>query len=99
MNLDNFTEFFNRSYADEIKLVDESISFKKIYGGAVTFTVVDSGAKRDMYNKIRGPIMLESKDIAEVMFLTKCIGNYNITKIGNCFIFENGDHAVILEKY
>jgi hypothetical protein len=98
VNLDNFTEFFNRSYADEIKLVDESISFKKIYSGTVKFKVVDSGLKTDMYNKVSGPIMLESKDMAEVMFLTKCIGNYNITKIGNAFIFENSNHAVILEK-
>jgi hypothetical protein len=97
-NLNNFTEFFSRSYADEIKLVDESISFKKIYGGAVKFKIIDSGPKQEMYNKIKGPIMLESKDMAEVMFLTKCIGNYNITKIGNAFIFENSNHAVILEK-
>jgi hypothetical protein len=97
-NLDNFTEFFSRSYADEIKLIDESISFKKIYGGTIQFKIIDSGLKKDMYQKVRGPIMLESKDMAEVMFLTKCIGNYNITKIGNAFIFENSNHAVILEK-
>jgi hypothetical protein len=36
--------------------------------------------------------------MAEVMFLTKMIGNYNITKIGNKFIFENSDSAVILER-
>lgn len=97
-NLDNFTEFFSRSYADEIKLVDESISFRKIYGGAVKFKIIDSGVKHDMYDKINGPIMLENKDMAEIMFLTKCIGNYNITKIGDAFIFENSGHAVILEK-
>jgi len=97
-NLDNFTEFFSRSYADEIKLIDESISFKKIYGGTIQFKIIDSGLKKDMYQKVSGPIMLESKDMAEVMFLTKCIGNYNITKIGNAFIFENSNHAVILEK-
>jgi hypothetical protein len=42
--------------------------------------------------------MLESKDMAEVMFLTKYIGNYNITKVGNKFIFENGNWAVLLER-
>ena len=42
--------------------------------------------------------MLESKDIAEVLFLTKCIGNYNITKVGDKFIFENSGYAVALEK-
>lgn len=96
--LNNFSEFFSRSYADEIKLVDESISFKKIYGDTIKFNVVDCGLKNEVYAKSKGPIMLESKDMAEVMFLTKYIGNYNITKVGNVFIFENGTHAVVLEK-
>ena len=42
--------------------------------------------------------MIESKDIAEVMFFTKYIGNYNITKVGDVFIFENNNWAVALDK-
>jgi hypothetical protein len=96
--LNNFSEFFINSYADEIKLIDESLSFKRIWKDTVSFDVVSSGPKQEVYNSIKGPIMLESKDIAEIMFLTKYIGNYNITKISNTFIFENGGHAVALEK-
>lgn len=96
--LNNFSEFFSNSYADEIKLIDESISFKRIWKDTVTFNVVNSGSKKDVYESIKGPMMLESKDIAEIMFLTKYIGNYNITKISNTFIFENSGHAVALEK-
>lgn len=96
--LDNFQEFFINSYADEIKLLDESISFKKIYGDTINFNIITSGTKQEVYNSIKGPIVLESKDMAEVMFLTKYIGNYNITKVGNVFIFENSNHAVVLEK-
>jgi hypothetical protein len=32
------------------------------------------------------------------MFLTKYIGNYNITKLGNKFMLENKGHAIIMEK-
>jgi hypothetical protein len=42
--------------------------------------------------------MLESKDISEVLFYTKYIGNFNITKIGSSFVFENNGYAVVLEK-
>ena len=42
--------------------------------------------------------MMESSAIAEIMFFTKFIGNYNINKIGNTFIFENNGWAVALEK-
>ena len=96
--LDNFQEFFKNSYADEIKLLDENISFKRIYSGTVTFKIVNSDSKKSIYESIKGPIILESKNMAEVMFLTKVIGNYNINKIGNTFIFENDSWAVALER-
>lgn len=96
--LDNFQEFFLNSYADEIKLLDESIKFKTTYGEPVNFNVITSGPKDKVYKSINGPIMLEGRDISEVLFLTKYIGNYNITKIDNKFIFENNGWAVALER-
>jgi hypothetical protein len=96
--LDNFSEFFSNSYAEELKLIDESVTFKRAYSGPVSFNIINSGPKQDVYDLVKGPIILESKDMAEVMFLTKVIGNYNITKIGSTFIFENSGWAVALER-
>jgi len=96
--LNNFSEFFKNSYAEELKLLDESITFKRMYGEQIKFNIIESGPKQQVYNNTKGPIMLESKDISEVLFLTKVIGNYNITKIGNKFIFENSGWAVALER-
>jgi len=96
--LDNFSNFFTNSYADELNVVAESISFKRIYGDTVKFNIITSGPRQEVYEAIKGPIVLESSSMAEVMFLTKYIGNYNITKIGNTFIFENSGWAVALER-
>jgi hypothetical protein len=97
-SMNNFSNFFSNSYADELNVVDESISFKRPFSGRVAFNILDSGNKKELYESIRGPIMMESKDMAEVMFLTKIIGNYNITKINNTFIFERNGYAVALER-
>jgi len=96
--LENFTNFFSNSYVDEIQLLDESITFKRVYSGPVSFNILTSGPRKEVYESFKGPIVLEGKDMAEVMFLTKVIGNYNITKIGNAFIFENTNWAVALER-
>lgn len=96
--LDNFQEFFVNSYADDVKLLDESIKFKTTYGEPVSFDIITSGPKKEVYESIKGPMMLENRDISEVLFLTKYIGNYNITKIDNKFIFENNGWAVALER-
>ena len=96
--LNNFSEFFAKSYADKVTVLDESITFRRSINQPVTFSISASGTKQDVYNNIQGPIMLEGKDISEVLFLTKTIGNYNITKISNKFIFENNGWAVALER-
>ena len=96
--LENFTNFFSNSYVDEIQMLDESITFKRVYSGPVSFNIVTSGPKQQVYESIKGPIVLQGKDMAEVMFLTKVIGNYNITKIKDTFIFENNNWAVALER-
>lgn len=97
-HMENFSNFFANSYTDSIQLLDESIRFQRVRMDPLEFNIVTSGTKSDVYAAIQGPIMLESKDIAEVIYLTKAIGNYNITKIGNTFVFENNGWAVALEK-
>jgi len=96
--MDNFTNFFSNSYADNLSVLDESITFQRTFSGPVTFEIVNSGSKQEVYGSIKGPIFLENKDMAEVMFLTKVIGNYNINKLGNIFVFENNGWAVELER-
>jgi len=96
--LENFSNFFSNSYADDISMLDESITFKRVYSGPVSFEVVNSGPKNEIYDSIKGPIVLETKNMAEVMFLTKTIGNYNINKIGDTFIFERNGYAVALKR-
>lgn len=97
-HINNFSNFFVNSYSDNINVIDESITFSRIWKEPLTFEIISSGPKREVYDSLRGPIMLENKDIAEVLYLTKSIGNYNITKIGNAFVFENNGWAVVLEK-
>ena len=97
-SLNNSSNFFSHSNADKIDVANESITFNKLWAEPISFNIVKSGTRQDVYESISGPIRLESKDISEIMFFTKYIGNYNITKIQDTFIFENGGWAVALEK-
>ena len=96
--MENFSNFFSNSYADNLTVLGESISFKRIWKDTVTFDIITSGPRAEVYESIKGPIMIEGNSMAEVMFLTKYIGNYNITKISNAFIFENNGWAVALKR-
>jgi hypothetical protein len=96
--MNNFSQFFQDSYVDDISLLGENIKFKRIHKDPIELKIVNFGNKYDMHQSLTGAIRLEGKDISESLFLTKYIGDYNITKIGNQYIFENKDYALILEK-
>ena len=95
---DNFSNFFSGSFSDDVGVLDENIQFRRVWKDPLKFKIIESGPIIDLYSSLEGNIKLESKDIAEVMYLTKSIGNYNITKIGNYFVFENDGWAVALER-
>ena len=96
--LNNFSNFFNRSYLESIHLEDNDIIFQKKYAEPLRMRIKDFGLKENIYNSAVGKIMIETKDMSEILFYTKYIGNYNITKIANTYIFENENYAVRLEK-
>jgi hypothetical protein len=96
--MNNFSNFFNRSYLESIDVDSDNITFHKKYAEPLRMKIRSFGPKNEMYNQTPGRIMLEGKDVAEVIFLTKFLGNYNITKVGGSFILENEGYAVVLEK-
>lgn len=96
--MNNFSNFFNRSYLESIDIDHDDIIFQKRYAEPLRLRIKDFGRTDAVYGRTNGPIMIESSAMSEVLFLTKVIGNYNITKIGNRFVFENNGFAVSMEK-
>ena len=96
--MNNFSNFFGRSYLEQVSVDQEDIVFQKKYAEPLRMRIADFGTKAEVYDNIDGPIMLEGNSMSEIMYYTKYVGNYNITKVGDKFVFENGKHAVALEK-
>lgn len=97
-NSNNFQSFFSNSMLESISVQGDVVQFKKIYAAPLKFKIVTAGNTRSVLESVEDRIAVGMNDMADVMFLTKYIGNYNITKLGNKFMFENKEHAIILEK-
>lgn len=97
-SLNNFSNFFNRSYLEDINLKEDDIIFQKMYSDPLRMRILNAGPTKQVYESIGGRLMIESKDIAECIYLTKYVGNYNITKVGSVFVFENSGFAVALSR-
>jgi hypothetical protein len=72
----------------------ESIEIKKKFADPLIFEFVDFGNKDEIQ-------LEESFDVnsyPEILFLTKYIGDYNISKYGDKLVFENDDKALVVRR-
>ncbi len=97
--MENYQLFFSKSLVESISMSNNDvIQFTKVYAQPISFKVLDAGPTPVILENTKDRIAVTHNDLAEVMFLTKYIGNYNITKLGNKFILENNGSAILLEK-
>jgi hypothetical protein len=96
--INNFTNFFNRSYIENIESLENDLTFKKMFSENLRMRIKDFGPIDQVYQNLGGRMDVSSSAISESLYLTKYLGNYNITKVGDNFVFENEGYAVVLEK-
>lgn len=97
-NMNNFKNFFNKSYLEEVNLTaEEDLIIKKAYADPVEFKIKNFGTSTQVLESIKDKINMN--DYAEILFLTKYIGDYNITKFGNrTLTLENKGHMLVVER-
>jgi hypothetical protein len=93
----NYKNFFNKSYLESSELLGDILYLKKAFADPVAFKVKNF----DITNIINESITqkINMNDYAEILFLTKYIGDYNITKFGHKTItIENKGHTLVVER-
>jgi hypothetical protein len=96
MLMDNYKYFFNKSYLENISMLDDNLYIEKTYADPITFKFKDFGDKEDINNKIT-----ETFDIngfAEILYLTKYLGDYNISKYGKDIHITNENKTLVVER-
>lgn len=95
--LNNYKEFFSNSFVDSIEMIDDVITIRKKYADPLNFRFVEFGDHNNVVKEIT-----EKFDIInsypEIMFLTKYIGDYNISKYGNKIVMENQNKVLVLVR-
>lgn len=95
-NMNNFKNFFSKSYVESIEMLDDILTIKKMYADPIRFRFVDIDDREVILNNLVETINFN--DFAEVIFLSKYVGDYNITKFGNKLTFENNGKTLVLER-
>lgn len=93
-NLSNYTNFFNKSFVESVSMKQNILTIKKAYAEALQFEFIDFS---DVLN-VQLDEAFNVNAYPEILFLTKYIGDYNISKYGDKLVFENEDKALVLKR-
>lgn len=95
--IDNYKDFFSKSYLETTELLGDTLYIKKAYADPVAFKVKNFDTTNIVNESIKQKINMN--DYAEILFLTKYIGDYNIMKFGHkTLTLENEGHTLVVER-
>jgi len=90
--------FFNKTIMDDLSLDGNVITIHKPFGQKIQLEMVKEDTVEAVLETTDSPIVIDEKSTAETFWLTKVLGDYNINKIGDNFMFNNGSQAMILKR-
>jgi hypothetical protein len=95
-NMNNYKNFFNKSFVDNVNVINDTLTVKKIYADEVKFQIKDFGPTERINETLE---KINMNDYAEILFLTKYLGDYNVTKFGSkTLTLENNGHTLVVER-
>lgn len=94
--LENYKNFFNRSYLESVDMLDDFITIRKAWADPLHFQFIDVGNREQILEGLNLPFNFN--DFGEIIYLTKYIGDYNISKYGDTLLIENQDTAVLMKR-
>jgi len=93
---DEVKSFFNKTLMDDLVLENNKITILKPFDVSVEFEIVSEGD--DKLSEGLEDIQVDDNATAEVFWLTKVMGDYNITKFGDRFLFTNESKSMVLKR-
>ena len=95
--MNNYKNFFSKSFLESSELLGNNLYIKKAYADPLGFVIKDFSNTKTINESINEKINVN--DYAEIMFLTKYIGDYNVMKYGESTLtFENEGYTLVVER-
>jgi len=98
LKVEGLKRFFTKTLMDDLTLDGDIITIHKPFDQKIRLRMVKEDSKDNILENTTDSVTLDEKAVSEMFWLTKVLGDYNINKIGDTFVFENGDKAMLLQR-
>lgn len=96
LKTEGIKKFFNKTLMDDLTLDGNTIVIRKPFNQTIRLQKIKEGDEKTVLEG-SDPVQLDTEAISQVFWLTKVLGNYNINKVGDHFVFNNGQQAMLLK--
>lgn len=90
---ESIKQFFSKTLMDDLTRDNNTITIHKPFNQKIKLRIVD-----DVTESVSSPIQVDAASMSEVFWLTKVLGDYNISKRGDKFAFENKGQTLFLQR-
>ena len=94
IRVEGIQKFFNNTYKDELIVEGDKITVVKPFGVKISFNMLQFADADQLEKDLTETVKMDSRSQAEVMWLTKLLGDMSINKYGDSFVLENGKRAM-----
>lgn len=90
--------FFSKTLMDDLTLDGDVITIHKPFNNQIQLKMVKEATTDAILEGITDAITMDEASSSEIFWLTKVLGDYNINKVGDSFVFDNNGQAMLLQR-
>jgi hypothetical protein len=90
--------FFSKTLMDDLTIEGDIITIHKPFDKQIQLRMVAEGETDAILEGLTDPLVVDEQTTSEVFWLTKVLGDYNINKSGDTFVFNNNNHSMLLQR-
>ena len=83
---------------DDLTLDGDVITIHKPFDKQIKLRMVKEATTEAILEGVTDTITMDETAVSEIFWLTKVLGDYNINKVGNSFMFDNRGQAMLLQR-
>ncbi len=95
---ESIKRFFTKTLMDDLTLSGDIITIHKPFDKKVQLQIVKDSPTESILEGIDDGYTVDEQASSEMFWLTKVLGDYSINKVGENFVFNNGDRSMLLKR-
>jgi len=98
LRTEDIKKFFNKTLMDDLSLDNNIVTIHKPFNQKIKLKIVKEDSVNSILEGVEDTITMDEESMSEIFWLTKVLGNYNINKVGDKFMFDNNGQAMLLQR-